>query len=144
MAEANFSAAQKAEILAAIKEAENKTSGEIIVHIENRCRIEVLDRAAEVFDKLGLHKTAARNGVLIYLAVKDHKFAILGDSGINLKTGEHFWTEIKEVMSDKFRSGDFTGGLISGIQMAGEKLKIHFPYEKGDKNELRDEISFGS
>ena len=81
--------------------------------------------------------------VSCYLAVKDQKFAILGDGGINEKTGEHFWAEIKELMELEFKKGDFTKGLSEGIKMAGEKLKEHYPYQSDDKNELSDEISFG-
>lgn len=144
MAKHLFSKEEKDRIVAAIKEAELNTSGEIMVHIEQRCKEDALDRAAGVFDMLALQETEQRNGVLFYLAVKDHKFAILGDAGINQKTGENFWTEIKDVMQEKFRSGDFTGGLVQGIGMAGEKLKEHFPFKSDDKNELSDEISFGS
>lgn len=144
MAKHLFSKEEKERIIAAIKEAELNTSGEIMVHIEQRCKEDALDRAAGVFDMLALQETELRNGVLFYLAVKDHKFAILGDAGINQKTGENFWTEIKDVMQEKFKSGDFTGGLVQGIGMAGEKLKEHFPFKSDDKNELSDEISFGS
>ena len=114
-----------------------------MVHIEQKCKEEVLDRASGVFDMLGMQKTELRNGVLFYLAVKDHKFAILGDGGINEKTGADFWTDIKEVMQEKFKVGEFTQGLTIGIKMAGEKLKEHYPYQSDDKNELSDEISFG-
>lgn len=144
MAKHLFSKEQKEQIVQSIKEAELNTSGEIMVHIEQRCKEDALDRAAGVFDMLALHETKLRNGVLFYLAVKDRKFAILGDAGINEKVGEHFWVEIKDLMQDKFKSGDFTGGLSKGILMAGEKLKEHFPYQSDDKNELSDEISFGS
>lgn len=144
MAEHLFTKIQQDEIVKAIENAEKNTSGEIRVHIEQRCKEDALDRAAGVFDMLSLQETELRNGVLFYLAVKDHKFAILGDAGINQKTGENFWNEVKDVMQDKFRSGDFTGGLVQGIGMAGEKLKEHFPFKSDDRNELSDEISFGS
>lgn len=144
MAKDLFTKEQKQEIVQAVQMAEKRTSGEIVVHIEKGCREEVLDRAAGVFDRLGLQKTKQRNGVLFYLAVTDHKFAILGDAGINQKTGENFWTEIKDKMQALFRDGKFTDGLVSGINMAGEKLAEHFPYQKDDKNELPDDISFGS
>jgi uncharacterized membrane protein len=143
MAKSLFSKEQIQQITDAIKEAELNTSGEVRVHIEQKCKGDALDRATNVFETLKMHKTEQRNGVLFYLAVKDHKFAILGDAGINQKTGDQFWSEIKDLMQDKFRTGLFTDGLTEGIKMAGLKLKAHFPYQSNDKNELSDEISFG-
>lgn len=137
-----FSKEQQAEILASVKEAEKSTSGEIRVHIETECREDVLDRAAWIFSKLNMNKTAERNGVLFYLAVRDHKFAIIGDSGINAKVPEGFWDEIKDLMETSFRERRFTDGLKEGILLAGSRLKAHFPYLKDDINELSDEISF--
>ena len=144
MAEGNFNSDQKKRIKAAIEEAELNTSGEIRVHLENHCKTEnVLDRAAQMFAQLNMHKTEARNGVLIYMAVKDHKFAIIGDAGINAKVEEGFWDITKEKMLKHFKSGDLTQGLVEGVLCAGERLKEHFPYQKDDKNELSDDISFG-
>ena len=90
-----------------------------------------------------MHKTELRNGVLFYLAVKDRKFAILGDSGINAVTPDNFWDDIKQRMAGHFAEKDFTGGLREGILMAGDALKEQFPHQKDDVNELSDEISFG-
>lgn len=144
MAKDLFSAEERQNIVNAIKEAELATSGEIQVHLENHCKGDVLNRAAEVFAILKMHKTEQRNGVLFYIAVLDHKFAILGDKGINQVVSEGFWDDIKEHMLVKFKDGKFTEGLCEGIRMAGEQLQKHFPYEnKGDVNELSDEISFG-
>jgi uncharacterized membrane protein len=137
-----FSKEQQAQILAAVKEAEKETSGEIRVHIESSLNGDVLDRAAWLFKKLSMDKTAARNGVLFYLAVKDRKFAIIGDSGINSKVQTGFWDEISELVRKNFKEGKFTEGLSQGIIMAGEQLKTHFPYQEDDVNELPDEISF--
>jgi uncharacterized membrane protein len=137
-----FSKEQKQQITDAIAEAERNTSGEIKLHMEGHCPIDVLDRAAYVFGKLKMHETAQRNGVLFYLAVHDHKFAILGDAGINQLVPENFWDEIKETMVGYFKAGKFTEGLTKGILMAGEQLKAHFPFHKDDVNELSDEISF--
>jgi uncharacterized membrane protein len=137
-----FSKEQQAQILAAVKEAEKETSGEIRVHIESSLNGDVLDRAAWLFKKLSMDKTAARNGVLFYLAVKDRKFAIIGDSGINSKVQTGFWDEISELLRKNFKEGKFTDGLSQGIIMAGEQLKTHFPYQDDDVNELPDEISF--
>ncbi|GEO19495.1 TPM domain-containing protein [Cyclobacterium qasimii] len=143
MAEKLFSKADRAIITDAIRNAEMETSGEIQVHIENSCKGDVLDRAAEVFEKLKMHKTAQRNAVLFYLAVVDHKFAILGDAGINKVVPENYWENIKEEMLVHFKTSAFTEGLRKGIEMSGKQLQQHFPYDKeGDINELPDEISF--
>ncbi len=137
-----FSDAEKKQITDAIAQAELNTSGEIRLHVEGRCKIDVLDRAAYVFEKLNMNQTAQRNGVLFYLAVFDRKFAILGDSGINKLVPSNFWDEIKETMLSFFKEGKFAEGLSRGILMAGEQLKTNFPYQSDDKNELSDEISF--
>jgi len=137
-----FSGEQQAEILAAIRKAEDNTSGEIRVHLETSIQGDVLDRAAWIFKKMKMHETAERNGVLFYLAVDIRKFAIIGDKGINEKVGENFWDSIKHVMEEHFRKGDFSEGLIRGILMAGTQLREHFPFKKGDVNELPDDISF--
>ena len=138
-----FTKEEKGRIRTAIREAEMNTSGEIRVHIERRCREDVLDRSAWLFAQLDMHKPDKRNGVPFYLAVEDHKFSILGDAGINAVTPEDFWDNIREKMLDEFKEGRFCSGLETGIRMAGEQLKDHFPYEKGDVNELPDDISFG-
>lgn len=138
-----FTEENKLQIANAIRVAEMNTSGEIRVHIEKYCKGDVLDRAAYIFEKLEMHKTQLRNGVLFYLAVEDHQFAILGDAGINQKVPENFWETTKELVLSKFKDVNLTEGLTSGILMAGEQLKTHFPYLKEDVNELTDEISFG-
>jgi uncharacterized membrane protein len=138
-----FSEKDKLQITNAIRAAELNTSGEIRVHIEKHCKGDVLDRAATIFEKLAMHKTKLRNGVLFYLAIEDHQFAILGDAGINQKVPENFWKEIKDEMAVQFKEGKFSDGLSEGILEAGKELKMHFPYQKDDVNELSDEISFG-
>lgn len=137
-----FTKEQQTLILASVKEAEKETSGEIRIHIETSCDEDVLDRAAWVFKKLGMHKTDERNGVLFYLAVSDRKFAIIGDAGINSKVPAGFWNEISELLVTNFKGGKFTEGLSEGILMAGKQLQTHFPFKKDDVNELSDEISF--
>jgi len=139
-----FTIEQKARIKEAIQDAETNTSGEIRVHIDIKCKADVLDRAAYIFEQLNMHKTKLRNGVLFYLATEDHKFAILGDAGVNSVVPDHFWDDIKDLMSGNFKEGEFTEGLASGIKMAGEQLKKHFPYQLDDENELDDDISFGT
>lgn len=139
-----FNEEARAELVKAIKSAELNTSGEIRLHVENKCKIDVLDKASFVFKMLKMHNTELRNGVLFYLAVSDKKFAILGDAGINAKVPDTFWDDIKKLMSDCFMEGDFVKGLSTGIEMAGKQLKKHFPYQTDDVNELSDEISIGS
>jgi len=138
-----FTEENNLQITNAIRAAEMNTSGEVRVHIEKYCKGDVLDRAAYIFEKMEMHKTQLRNGVLFYLAVEDHQFAILGDAGINQKVPDDFWETTKELVLSKFKEGNLTEGLTSGILMAGEQLKAHFPYSKNDVDELSNEISFG-
>ena len=138
-----FSEQQKLDLHSAIIEAELNTSGEIRVHVEEAVKGDVLDRAAYIFEKLGIHRTKLRNGVLFYLAIDSKKYAILGDAGINSKVSENFWDSIKNRMADSFTKGDFAEGLSTGIILTGEQLKKHFPYMQDDVNELSDDISYG-
>ena len=135
---------QQADVLAAISDAESLTSGEIRLHMESRCKGDVLDRAAVVFETLAMHKTALRNGVLFYLATEDRKFAILGDGGINAVVPEGFWDEVKDTVIVGLAAGNPAEGLASGIRLAGQQLSAHFPLEANDINELSNDISFGS
>ena len=129
-------------VVEAIRQAELNTSGEIKVHIENHCRGNVEERSLVVFNRLKLNETQLRNGVLIYLAVKDRKFAILGDEGIDKVVEDGFWNDVKDLMLNHFKEGRFTEGLEEGIQRCGEKLKTYFPYQSDDINEIPDEISY--
>ena len=135
---------EQADVLAAISDAESQTSGEIRLHLESRCKGDVLDRAAMVFETLAMHKTALRNGVLFYLATEDRKFAILGDGGINAVVPEGFWNEVKDTVIAGLAAGNPSEGLASGIRLAGQQLSAHFPLEANDINELSNDISFGS
>ena len=135
---------EQANVLAAISDAESQTSGEIRLHLESRCKGDVLDRAAVVFETLAMHKTALRNGVLFYLATEDRKFAILGDGGINAVVPDNFWNDVKNRVIDGLASGKPAEGIASGIRLAGEQLSAHFPLEANDINELSNHISFGS
>lgn len=139
-----FTKEQKEDIRQAILNAELDTSGEIRVHIETTCSGDVLDRAAYIFDKMGMQKTERRNSVLFYLAVKNRKFAVIGDKGINAVVPENFWDDIKNSLLNHFREEKFTEGLMEGIEMVGKKLKKHFPHQTEDVNELPDDVSFGN
>jgi uncharacterized membrane protein len=131
------------EIVEAIRSAENNTSGEIRVHIEKKCLKDILERSKEIFHQLKMDNTKLENGVLIYLAIEDKKFYIMGDKGINKKVPEGFWESTKNVMQTHFRNGNFKQGLVDGILKAGEQLQTHFPWASDDVNELSDEISRG-
>ncbi|GAB3854893.1 TPM domain-containing protein [Hymenobacter terrigena] len=137
--------AQDAALVAAIRQAEVTTSGEIRVHLEDTCPTpEPLDRAAQVFGELNMHKTAARNGVLFYLAWQSRQFAVIGDSAINAAVPDDFWETTKEAVLEQFRHENYVLGLERGIKMVGEQLKRYFPYNAAtDQNELDDSISFG-
>jgi uncharacterized membrane protein len=138
-----LTAQEEQEIVEAIKTAEKNTSGEIRVHIEKTTSIDAFDRALEVFNLLKMDETELKNGVLIYLAVEDKSFVICGDEGINNVVEQGFWDTTKDAMVAHFKKGDFKQGLIDGILKAGNQLKIYFPYQKGDENELSNEISKG-
>jgi len=138
-----FGKEDKKLIAEAISQAESQTSGEIRVHIETRCRKDVLDRAAEVFKTLSMHRTKERNGVLFYLSITDHKFAIIGDVGINAVVPEDFWDSTKDIVLNHFKNNAYTQGLIEVITLTGDHLKKYFPHQKDDVNELSDEISYG-
>jgi uncharacterized membrane protein len=138
-----FSRSEQNDIRSAVQNAEHGTSGEIRVHVENSCKGDVLDRSAFVFRQLGMDKTEQRNGVLIYLAIRHRKFAIIGDMGINNIVPSGFWDVIKHDMLVSFQRNEFSTGLCNAIEAVGEQLKKYFPYKKDDVNELPDDISFG-
>ena len=132
---------QEQEVVNAIREAEKSTSGEIRVHFEKSLNQDAIKRAQEVFFQLGMDQTKLKNGVLFYVAVDDHKFAIIGDEGIDTKVPDDFWESIKDEVISEFVKGDHARGLVLGILHAGEKLKEFYSYEQNDDNELSDEIS---
>jgi uncharacterized membrane protein len=127
----------------AIARVEQNATAEIRVHVEKRCKKQVLDRAAEVFAQLNMHRTRYRNGALIYIAYLDHQFAILGDAGINHKVGPDFWEKEKQMLTDHFKEQKFTEGICKVIEEIGAALQKYFPFEPDDINELPDDISFG-
>lgn len=145
MAARDFLASEdRAAIMAAIADAENATSGEIRLHLESRCKGDVLDRAARVFEVLKMHETERRNGVLFYLATEDRQFAILGDGGINAVVPNDFWDGVRDTVIQGLAAGNAVEGLAAGIRLAGDQLAAHFPVAADDVNELSDDISFGS
>ncbi|WP_375447843.1 TPM domain-containing protein [uncultured Fibrella sp.] len=135
---------QQQQIIAAIRQAERETSGEIRVHIEANCpNGDPVKRAIEVFRHLGMHQTKEQNGVLFYVAHTDRKFAVLGDSGIDAKVPADFWESTKSLMRQHFAANEYAIGLSQGIERAGQHLKAFFPRASDDVNELPDDISFG-
>lgn len=137
-----FSSAEKEAIVHAIEKAETATSGEIKIHLEDRVKGNILDHALAAFQKLGMHNTALRNGVLIFVAVRDRQFAILADEGIHQKVPENFWDTVKEEMQGFFAQEKFSEGIIKGIEKAGAQLQQYFPVSNDDRNELSNDISY--
>lgn len=137
-----FTSQEEENIARAISAAENHTSGEIRICIEKKCPDDVINLATKRFVELNMGKTVLKNGVLIFLAVDDHKFAIIGDSGIDAKVPANFWEETKNIMMELFKKGQFSEGLIAGIERAGFQLKAFFPRSDDDINELPDDIVY--
>ncbi len=137
-----FSDIEQDKIAQAISDAEKATSGELRIAIDKHCEGDPYQKATDYFSKLNMDKTSLRNGVLIYLAHADHKFAIIGDSGINRVVPPDFWETTKIAMTAHFAKGNLADGIIAGVALAGEKLALFFPPQKGDINELPNEIVF--
>ncbi|THU34272.1 TPM domain-containing protein [Niastella caeni] len=140
-----FSPDEQNRIVNAIRQAEQQTSGEIRVYTESRCRfVDPLDRAAEIFWGLKMDATKDRNGVLVYVAMKDHQFAILADQGIHEKVGQAFWYQEVAVMKSHFSKAHPAEAIEAVVNDIGLALKTHFPYDRSnDKNELPDDMVFG-
>ena len=140
-----FSEEEKKQLIEAIRQAEMRTSGEVRLFVETNCRfVNAMDRAKEVFLKLGMDKTEDRNATLIYVAVQDRQAAVLGDQGIHEKVGQKYWNDEVEKMMIYFRHHNLAEGLCACISDIGEALHYYFPYDRDtDKNELPDEIVFG-
>jgi uncharacterized membrane protein len=140
-----FSADEQQRIVAAIKQAEQATSGEIRLFVESRnAYVDPIDRAKEIFEKLKMYNTRHRNAVLLYIAIKDHQLALLGDEGIYQRLGADYWhAEVKEMLQ-QFKEQHICVGIIKCVSDIGEALKKEFPYTPDcDKNELPDDIVFG-
>jgi uncharacterized membrane protein len=133
--------ADLAAVAAAIAEAEAATSGEIRVHLDARCPGDALARAALVFERLGMHRTAARHGVLIYVSIEDHKVAVLGDRGIHERVGQAYWDGLLQAVLEHFRARRFREGLVHAVAEVGAELRRHFPRRPDDVNELPDRVS---
>lgn len=138
-----LTAEEEALLVEAIVKAEKKSSGEIRVHLELKAKKDVFVRAQEVFVALEMHKTAANNGILFYIATENKQFAIVGDKGIHACVGQSFWDDLALTLSDAFKSGAYLAGLRAAILQCGDQLKQYFPHQTNDQNELSNEISKG-
>lgn len=134
---------EETEIIETIRIAEQNTSGEIRVHIEQKYDGDIYNHALEVFHFLKMDNTIQRNGVLIYVAIDNKSFVIFGDKGINEKVNEDFWDSTRDKIQYNFKNGAFKKGLIAGIIEAGKELSKYFPWEYGDRDELDNTISKG-
>ena len=138
-----FTKAEEREIVTAIQSAERTCSGEIRLFVESHCKKSLQERTVEVFKELKMHRTAQRNGVLIYVAIKDHRFAIFGDEGIHRIAGFSFWEKEAADLKNAFQQGNYVAGICQSILDVGEVLKEHFPPNDDDKNELSDKPVYG-
>jgi uncharacterized membrane protein len=131
-------------IVQAIRDAERCTSGEVRVYVESKCSyVDALDRAIELFGEMGMHATKERNGVLVYVAIKDHQLAVFGDEGIHRKVGADYWnTEVIKMIRD-FNRDNYAVGIAGCVEDIGRALQEYFPFTDKDTNELSDEIHFG-
>ena len=140
-----FSLKEDQQIIDALKAAELRSGGEVRVHLENKCKPnDPVERAIQVFDLLKMSSTDNRNGVLFYMAIKDQKYAVIGDVGIDSKVPKGYWAFLRDRMQNYFIKKAYLEGLLDSIEDVTKHLEQHFPYPKGDTNELSDELSIGS
>lgn len=133
---------EREQVARAITEAEKLTSAEIRVHLEDHIEEDVLDHAAYIFEELDMHRTADRNGILIYICVADRQMAVVGDKGINERVPEGFWDNVIENMRGHFVQMHHVQGLIEAVKKVGELAGSHFPRLRNDRDELSNEVSF--
>jgi uncharacterized membrane protein len=130
-------------IVAAIREAETHTSGQIRVFVSHQKTHDALRSARQSFAKLKMNQTALHNAVLIFVAPVSHQFAVVGDTGVHLKCGEEFWRAVIAAMEQGMKQGDFTGALIHGVEKVGSVLAAHFPPDPEKKDDLSDAVFEG-
>lgn len=135
---------EEQQVADAISEAENGTSGEIRVHIDKKCSGDALERAHYLFEKMDMYNTQFRNGVLVYIAIDDHKLAIFGDEGIHASVDDTFWQSEIDLLIEHFKNENYLDGISKVVHDIGQKLSENFPFDqKGDLNELDNEIRYG-
>lgn len=139
-----FSSEEEQRIIETIRRVEQQTSGEVRVHLSADAGDDIMRAAQETFARLDMQKTEERNGVLFFLAPRQHQFAIIGDEGIDRRVPPHFWEDVRDLAQGHFRQGDFAAGVCAALDRIGEKLKAFFPYRSDDRNELPDELSYDS
>lgn len=130
------------DLAAIISEAELLTSGEIRLHLEEKCNIDTQARALEVFYSLNMGNTKLRNAVLIYISYGDQKFAICGDEGIHENVSNRFWKSLRNSLRRSFEKKDFFKGISITIMECGRQLRTYFPYQHDDINELDNHVTF--
>lgn len=131
-------------ITQAIKKAEGRSSGQIRVFIQRgKFDDDALPRAERKFVQLGMQKTQHRNAVLVFVAPRAHKYAVVGDVGVHEKCGEEFWRKLVNDMRAHFKNEDFNRAIVLGISEVGKLLACHFPRTRDTINELPDEIVQG-
>ena len=140
-----FTDEEKQTIVDAVRIAEQRTSGEVRVFVESRCRyVNAIDRAVEIFENLKMQNTELRNATLVYVAIKDRQLAVFGDEGIHQKVGNEYWANEVVKMINAFNRDNIAEGIRQCVLNIGEALAMHFPYDRNtDKNELPDDIVFG-
>jgi len=140
-----FTEVEKKQIVETVRNAERRTSGEVRVFVESRCRfVDPLDRAAEIFFNLKMNETVDRNAVLLYMAMKDRQLAVFGDEGIHKKVGTDYWNKEIKLLISKFNTANYGEGISQCVKDIGEALHQYFPFDNNtDKNELPDDIIFG-
>ena len=139
-----FTLQEDEQLLNALKDAELRSGGEVRIHLENECnKADPVERAVEVFDALKMAATKERNGVLFYMAIKDQKYAVIGDQGIHDKVPRGYWAFLRDRMQNYFIKDAFVEGLLDSIEDVTKHLEKHFPYPPDDLNELPDTISTG-
>lgn len=136
MSEADLDAVTRA-----IAVAEAFTSAEIRVHLDHRCPGDPVARAIQVFERLGMHRTAGRNGVLVYAAVTDRKLAVIGDGEIHARVGDAYWRDLVEAVTRQVGEGRPRDGFIHAIGALGSILSRHFPRSRDDRDELSNQVS---
>ncbi len=138
-----LTSAEEGRIVAAIRRAEARSSGEIRVVVVTRCPGDALEAAHAAFDALGMRHTLDRSGVLLYIAASDRKFAVAGDRGIHERVPDGFWDAVRDRVRERFRSGAFAAGIEEAVDAIGAELARAFPKGPADRNELPDSIVYG-
>jgi uncharacterized membrane protein len=136
-------AVDRERVVAAIRAAESRSTGEVRVHVTSQAVDDVHAAAVATFEKLGMTATRERNGVLLFIAPLSRKFAVIGDTGIHTRCGPAFWSELAGAVAEDFRAERFTEGIVKGLTRAADILAQHFPRsaDRPDTNELPDEVS---